>query len=535
MVLGTVGCVAMIRNTAPVRVFAFNLITSAAILIPLLQFAGGQIPFFGQAFMASLYLTGFLLAQIAGQRWQQWKPVMLGDILFGAIGIASLVSVGLQLYQWLGLTRDSGMIDIWVIGFDGARPAANLGQPNQLSTLLMWGLLAGAWGVWRKQLRGPSIALYVLFLLVGLALAQSRTALLSLLVMTLLFSFWRPLGRQKKIRAGVVVGCVWYLGLLVLVPGLSQLLLLEGSSSMQSRGASELRPAAWNMFLDAVSRHPWLGYGWDQVMSAHLEVGERHPRVGHLFGQTHNLFLDLIVWTGVPAGMFLSACLIAAVIVTARRVANVPQALYFMLIAVVGIHAMLEFPLHYAYFLLPVGLVMGMLNADLNIAPLNFPRARAIMRPSSIAIYLGGLLLLGLTIRDYFAVEEATEIMRLQKANVRTKAPAQAPEVLVLTHLRHQVAYFLEEPQSETPQKSLQLYTALTTAYPSSYNIMKLITILTLNSKLEDAEQWMRKAPYVMDQTKRSALPKDWEGLQAQYPMLGKLDWVNALKSPNTE
>ena len=302
--LGVVGCVAVIRDSAPVRVYASNLMTAAAILIPIFQFAGGQIPFFGQAFMASLYLMGFLLAQIAGQHWHQWKPTMLGDILFGAIGIASLVSVGLQLYQWLGLTSGSGMLDIWVIGFDGSRPAANLGQANQLSTLLIWGLLAGAWGVWRKQLRGPFVALYIFILLVGLALAQSRTALLCLLTLLISFSFWTPLGRQKKIRVGVVIAFVLYLSLLSLIPVLTQLLMLDGFSSMQARSASELRPAAWRMFLDAVGERPWLGYGWDQAMSAHLAAGDRHPLVGHLFGQTHNLFLDLIVWCGVPLGAF---------------------------------------------------------------------------------------------------------------------------------------------------------------------------------------------------------------------------------------
>ena len=196
---------------------------------------------------------------------------------------------------------------------------------------------------------------------------------------------------------------------------------------------------------------------------------------------------------------------------------------------------MLELPLHYAYFLLPVGLVLGMLNADLHVAPIDFPRTRTLIRPTSMAIYFVGLLLLGMTIRDYFLVEEATEIVRLQKAHVQTKAPAQAPAVLALTHLSHQVTYFLEEPESGTPAKSLQLYTELTTAYPSSYNIMKLITLLTLNGQLEDAKQWMRKAPYVVDQTKRLALTQEWKGLQARYPVLGKLDWIGAEKSPNAE
>ena len=529
-VLGVIGLMGLIKGGSTVRFYTANLVTALAVVVPLLQFTAGLIPFFGQAFMASLYLAGFLLAQIAGQQWQQWKPVLIGDILFSAMGIAALVSVGLQLYQWLGLTRDSGMLDIWVIGFDGNRPAANLGQPNQLSTLLLWGLLAIAWGIWRKQLHGAVAAIFAGFLLIGLALAQSRTALLGLLLMAVLLGFWRPLGRQASVRVGVVAAAVFYFTVLASVPVLTRFLLLEEALSMQSRSATELRPAAWSMFLDAIGQRPWWGYGWEQVMSAHLAVGERHPQVGQLFAQTHNLFLDLMVWTGIPLGMFFSVCIVAVVVLGTMRVANTYQALCFMLIAVVGIHAMLELPLHYAYFLLPAGFFLGMLNSSLKIAPLGIfgTSAKAI----SLTIYLAGLLLLGLVVRDYLVVEESSEIMRFQKARVRVKEPARPPDVIALTQLRQQIVFFLDEPAPGASEASLQWSRAVTTAYPSSYNLMKLITLLTLNDKIDEARQWMGKASYVMDQKSRLALPDEWKKLQVQYPTLRQLDWVSTVSGP---
>jgi len=284
------------------------------------------------------------------------------------------------------------------------------------------------------------------------------------------------------------------------------------------------------MFLDAVGQRPWWGYGWDQVMSAHLAVGERHPRVGQLFAQTHNLFLDLMVWTGVPLGMFFSVCIVAVVMLAARRVTNAYQAICFMLIAVVGIHAMLELPLHHAYFLLPAGFVLGMLNSSLNIAPLGVFGAST--RAISLTLYLAGLLLLGLVVRDYLLVEEASEIMRFQKARVRVKEPARPPEVIALTQLRQQIVFFLDEPAPGVSEESLQRSRAVTTAYPSSHNLIKLITLLALNDRVDEARQWMRKAPYVMDQTSRLTLPREWKKLQMQYPALSQLDWVNTVSAP---
>lgn len=524
VILGLAGGVALVCTLPKVSLHVSNLVTMLAATIPIAQFLSSQLPFLGLAVMSSLYILGFALAQFAGQQWQIWRPAMFGNILFGALGFASVVSVVIQFYQWTGQASDSGMMDIWVLGFDGARPYANLGQPNQLSTLLLWGLLACGWVASRKNFSQWFVGFIAAFILIGLALAQSRSSMIGLLFMLIAGFFWKPFGKTIRIRCAVVIAGLFYVICLAGIPVVGRTLLLSQNSTVQGRSENELRPAAWRMFLDAVSERPWLGYGWDQVMSAHAAVGHRHPVVGHLFGQTHNLFLDFLVWVGIPIGVALSVSLMTWFLYAARRVVSAEDGIYFLMMVVVGVHAMVELPLHYAYLLLPTGLVLGVLNKRLNIAPVS-----ASLKMSALfvcVVYVIGLVTLGFVIRDYFIVEQATEIVRFEKAHVRVKEPAKPPNILLLTQLREQISFFILEPVKGLAFVDLQRAHDIVTTYPSRYNIMKMITLLVLNDQFLEARKMMCSAPFVMDKQARKLLQAEWSGLQAQYSELASTPWI---------
>src|SRR5690606_30949599 len=96
----------------------------------------------------------------------------------------------------------------------GGRPYANLAQPNNLATLLLFGLLAS---VYLRECavlgRFPS-ALCSCLLLFGIALTQSRTAVLGLLVLAgwLLFARrcgWSTRSRELFIGLAVFFAMLW--------------------------------------------------------------------------------------------------------------------------------------------------------------------------------------------------------------------------------------------------------------------------------------------------------------------------------------
>lgn len=500
-----------------------TLLVALLIPLPFLQHAAGLLPFVGQAWIACAYLLGLLLALLVGQQWHGWRPIWMGDIIFLAIGIASVVSVGLQLQQWLGLVRD-GALDVWVSSAHGARPYANMGQPNQLATLLLWGLLAGGWGVWRGGIGRTAALLFAAFLILGLALTQSRSGALGLLALVLAVWWWRTLWLGTHLQVYATGLAILYGIVLAAVPPLSRLLMLESPASMTDRLAGDLRPKVWRMLLDAAWDHPIFGYGWNEVVPAQLNVAANHPVIGYPFAQSHNLFLDFILWAGIPVGIFLIACVLAWVVTAARRVRRTPQALYFLMVLVVGIHAMLEYPLHYAYCLLPMGLAIGALNSELKIWQLTrVPRWTG--RSCLLATWCLGAVILGVVVRDYFRVEAAYMSLQIENAGIKNSGPVALPDVLALNHLREVQRFVKFEPIAGVTSVELQWARNVVQTAPSSRNFMALAVLLGLNQHPREARDWLIKMCRIVPRDQCESAPARWTHARQLHPQLAAVEW----------
>lgn len=507
---------ALWRLRGPVPWHGLALGVAALLPLPWLQHAVGLLPFAGDAWVHSAYLAGLLLALLTGARWERASPAELGDALFLALGLAALGSVGLQLCQWLNL----GELDIWLMGFaPGHRPYANMGQPNQLATLLLWALLGCAWGVLRGWLGGASAALAALFLLVGVALTQSRTAWLALAALLAGAWWWRRLlPRPLPWVASVLV--LAFVAFVVALPGLSQALGLDYDLTLALRTQTELRPAAWRLFARAALDSPWWGYGWGQGAAAQMQVALALPALSLGFSQAHNLFLDLVLWNGLPLGLLLSAGLLAWAWQRTRAVASGLDAVRLLLLAVVGLHAMLELPLHYAYFLLPAGLVAGMLDTRLGGAPWR-QSPRAVL----LGLWLAASLLLAALVRDYLRVEAGFYQLRFEKARIGQPGPAEPPAVWLLTQFSELIRYARLEPQASMADSELASAHQLTQAYPSLGNQLKLAAALGLNQRPAEAQDALRRLCRVLPAEDCVQARMAWGGLQQRQPALARVAW----------
>ena len=521
-ILTVIGLVVIVRTQQAVVGQGFVLVVALLLPLPFAQYAFGLVPFAGGAWVASAYLAGFLLALMVGQQWQGWRPVWMGDILFSAVGMASIISVGLQLQQWIG-PGDGGTLDVWAIGSDGSRPYANMAQANQLATLLLWGLLACGWGVWRRQLGRPAALLASAFLLVGLALTQSRSAVLGLAAMVLASWWWSPLWGAKSVPRYVTSLAAFYALVLLILGPLRRLLMLEMPGSMVQRLGQELRPELWRMLFDAAWQRPFAGYGWNQVVPAQAAVAEQYMALRHPFFQSHNLFLDFILWVGIPLGLLLAICVLAWFATALRRVHRPQEALYLLMVLAVGIHAMLELPLHYGYFLLPTGLAMGALNADLKIWPLTRPSKNG--RWLLLGVWFFGATLLALVVRDYFRVEAAYTSLQLERANIVNSRPAEPPEVLLLTDLREAHRFMKYEPVAGVSPVEIQWARDVTTVWPSPRSFMTLAILLGVNQHPHEARDWLIKMCRIVPRDQCEAAPARWAQARQLHPELATVDW----------
>lgn len=520
-VLGVGALVVTARSHAPVAVSGMALLAGLLALLPGLQYFTGELATSGNAWVCTAYLAGFALAVLVGARWETLRPGHLLDCLSLAIGAACIVSVGLQLVQWLGMD----VLDIWSMGSSMLRPHANLGQPNQLATFLLWGLLALLWGVLQGRIGVTTAVFCALYLLTGIALASSRTSWIGLFIIVLAVWHWRSLFASRLLPWTVSALALAFCAMVALTPAVNRALFLtddSGGIDNLARLGYESRPRIWALFLDAAWQRPWWGYGWNQVALADLEVAERHPAMHLYFMHAHNLFLDLVLWCGLPIGLAASAFIVWWFWRRFRAVRSARAAVMMLFLLVMANHAMLELPLHHAYFLLPFGLILGALDQHLAVVPvLRLPRMLAM----GLAMLI--LALLALIVRDYLRVEASYQQLRFEWARIKSP-PATIPDVRLLDQWPDFFRFVKMTPAKGLSEAELDALRRTAALNPGAATLQKLAIVLALNGHPDEAALWLRRMCSTATPFQCELVRKAWS-LDAQLrPELARVPWPPA-------
>lgn len=452
---------------------------AAVTVIPFVQFAFDQIAYFGQAWIGSLYILGLLLAILAGRFFELSYPDRLIDYLSLAIGIASLCSVYFQIIQWLALDG----LGIWLNESDPSRPSANLGQPNQLATLLLWGCVATLWG-WSRSKIGSVVAIVVaLILLFGVALTGSRTAWLAMAWVISLGWWWRGIWCGKFVPL-VLTALGVYFAFLVLI-----LNLHVPGAEIRFAVSSDLRFSAWQLFFGAVLERPLFGYGWGQTAEAHISVAQNYPALNVVFAQAHNIFLDLILWCGVPIGGSISIVILYFFWRCYQQVKSPKGAVLFLYLLIVANHAMLEFPLQYAYFLLPFGIIFGVVSAnDQRVC-----QQLMVRKTTFVLVWCLSVVMLAITFVDYMKLENSYRLLRMEWAGFNLELDPQPPEMIALNQWSHIIKHARVLPSAGMGEAALDDMRRVTLLAHKPIDFRLLSSALMLNGKVPEAELWLER------------------------------------------
>ena len=399
---------------------------AAVVLVPVLQWTTGQLAFSGDAVVAALYLLGFATAVGTGHAWAarftDCRCVAVYRPDFRKLAVEPPGADDGAQYRRTGPVR-AGFVVRYA-------PARDLGQPNNLATLIGMGVL-GIMLLYEQRRLGAVAATATLgVLLVGAALTQSRTALLFGPAVLVGYLFFRRREVALNIRPaviGIAVAAQWVLAWSW--PWLQGVLLLNSTESLAQRSAGSVRFQVWPILFDALSQVPWRGFGWLQVGAAELASADRYPPVGEMWMHGHNLFFELVIWCGYPVGILLSAGIVWWYASRLHRLRSKEAAIGMLLVSIFGLHAMLELPYHYAYFLIPVGLWIGQVEFDAKAGLL--PASWLGLAPPAVAF----LLMLAVW-RDYPAVEEDYRLMRFEHLRIGSlRATEPAPNAPFLSSL----------------------------------------------------------------------------------------------------
>jgi O-antigen ligase len=456
-------------------------------LIPIVQWGFGVVFDLSTALLSSFYLLGFWFMVLAGYNLslEQQKRDQIFSGFSLLVMIVSVATSFIAICQWLNIESHF----VHMLHLIGNRPYGNFGQPNNMATFLIVGLLGCLYLYEKNKVTIWLLLPSALIILFTIALSQSRT---SWLVFPFLLIYWVIKQFRKQKRFGFIQGLLWCVGFFViagvilpfatsLIEAWSSADVTEASTLVERASSGYLRFNIWSQMLLAVQQHPWLGYGWNQTSVAQMTVYHAFP-TGEWTTSAHNVLLDLIIWDGIALGTVIIAYFACWFLWLNQQAKNTISIIAIMMVCTVLIHAMLEFPQRYAYFLLTCGFLLGIVQAQT-------PVLKGIVLNKQIfrLIWVVSLLLIIAILRDYNVYVLNSDLLF---SNKRPNAEFMGSRnILVLTQFDKRLKWIELNPQIVLSEADLVEWENFVKNKPTPYNLRKYAKLLAYNGKVEQAQQ----------------------------------------------
>lgn len=254
--------------------------------------------------------------------------------------ITSLITV-IQFFNW-------GYLSGYIAENHSNRYSGNLGQPNHMGTLMLMGFYASLY-VYKKY--QCSVVLFLLPLIVfAMVLTQSRTIwvffIISILVLVLKWNFF-----NKKIRDIIILLPIFY----VSINQLLKLFTNSGVDAGQRIQVDSARVKLWYDFFRILPDFNIFGGGFENIGRDHFLYG---LSFNHNIISYHNIVMDMYAIYGLFGLMFCGYIFIKLINIL-FRIQDESHIIIYMIVVAILNHAMFEFPLYYAYFLLPLIVILN--------------------------------------------------------------------------------------------------------------------------------------------------------------------------------
>jgi O-antigen ligase len=328
----------------------------------------------GLCLMGGGLALGALLALHGGWRagarsGGETHPDALAMLFFGGVALAGAIGLLLSLVQvFHPVWADGVLVAVPTIA---GRAVANLRQPNHLSTLMVFACAAAAWLGAQGRLPARVASAAVFGFIVAIVLTASRTGMVGMAFLTL----WGCLDRQlpRTVRwtlmgapalFGIAWGGMWLWSHAdTTVAFAAEARLHDGSDISSSRFR------IWANVLELIWQQPWWGVGYGRFNFA-WSMTPFPTRPVAFFDHTHNIVLQWAVEFGVPLALLMAGlCGWAFWLLVRPWRAGLEGAAALhrhtagacaVIVAIAGLHSLLEYPLWYGYFLWPTAFAFGL-------------------------------------------------------------------------------------------------------------------------------------------------------------------------------
>jgi hypothetical protein len=115
----------------------------------------------------------------------------------------------------------------------------------------------------------------------------------------------------------------------------------------------------WANVMELITVHPWTGWGWGELKFAHFITPYTGARFCDILDNAHNLPLHLAVTLGVPFALLVCTLLLLATLRSRPWRHKAPAAqMAWAVLATIGLHSLVEYPLWYGPFQMAAALCL---------------------------------------------------------------------------------------------------------------------------------------------------------------------------------
>lgn len=475
--------------------------------VPLVQYFFGVLFFFDKALLSSLFVLGFWFSMVTGYNLSI-EPIKRKQVFTGFSGVLLLTGTAtamIAICQWLTLDAYiPGMVNMQ----HAVRPYANFAQPNNMATFLVMSLMAGLYLYETQKLKTWVLSLCAIVIIFAIALSQSRTSWVACLSILLYGAYQQYKG---FIRLKWFYSLAWlglFIAFILLLPLATQLIAqltdanIAQTKDVIARATGDMsRLAIWEQMLHAIADRPWFGYGWNQTSVAYTLVSD-HAQGPVWIRSAHNFIIDFILWNGLLVGLPFLAYFGYWGYQLNKQVNSVESVIGILMLGVVLVHGMLEFPLFYAYFLLPMGFVLGVVQSQ------NTTIRSITLSPRYLQVsFILGVLLLALIYRDYeVMVPKLNQSVRYEH---RPEKITNQDKIYLLEEFNRRIAWIRMNPYNTVSDQELAQIRELVLNYPTRYDLIKYAKVLAFNSQEKEARHqlWLLKKLHKVDLDYASLAP----------------------------
>jgi O-antigen ligase len=425
--------------------------------------------------------------------------------------LALCVATGAVVNALISIVQAHGLlpaVQAWMLPVVNGRAYGNLGQANHLADYLALGLASVGYLGATGRLRAVALAAAGTPMLYAMSLTGSRSSWLYLAALLVAAGVGSrrmdaTSGRRLLVAAAAALG-VFVAVQIVLAAGVTALgteaVTTVQRLPVQAPGGEErwtIWSGAWRIFLEA----PWIGAGFGRFAARFFEIAPAldpplPPIATH---NAHNLLLQLGAELGVPGVAFLIG---GAVLwwLGARRGDPSPERWWLLsVLAVIGIHSLLEYPLWYAYFLGIASIVLGASDQ----ARLELRRARLVSLGAVAALALGWFACV--TVMSDYRVLRDFQVFR--RSSMLAEGTEAVTRRLLEIERRSMLSYLVElgfaraiEIDRERLEAKLALNTLVMGVLPDIDVAYRQALLLALAGDAERARlQWDRSATLYPD------------------------------------